>query len=110
MTVHAVVYTLNESSIRISTICSTELLRANTAELKLVKKFREQNPRYYRRYLLERTEKRLWEESRKWYRNNLTGAALYYSRHAEKRQQSLEQSLPERQSNTLNKYIKLRNV
>lgn len=61
---------------------------------KVGKKFREQNPRYYRRYLLENREKAL-EESRKWYRNNPDRAALYYSRHAEKRQQSLEQSLPE---------------
>lgn len=58
------------------------------------KRFRQQNPKYYRRYLIENRERTL-EDSRRWLQNNPEKAAIYGSRLALKRQQALENSLPD---------------
>ena len=58
------------------------------------RRFRQDNPKYYRRYLIENRERTL-ADSRRWYRNNPVKAAVYYSRKAERRQLALQNSLPD---------------
>lgn len=58
------------------------------------RKFRQDNPKYYRRYLIENREKEAIR-SRRWYDNNPVKAAVYYSRKAEKRQLALQNSFPD---------------